>query len=536
MHNAPDPKTQAAAALLAAHEREKAIEAEEGHRETLLRQQKRTFQADRRGRSGRGAAPKRSGRTAAGGPSGTCSGITSPQVRHPTYGGSAEWSPETWWVGLDWLETGCVIDWGATGDGETFLSLEPLRTAAQRNREPEPYAIDGVTWWVHGAGAGRGKESHCRYVLSTGPEGCLTVHLDARRSTGRKLYNGRFQCPGQACLRLGTTFARRQFAGLLESLGGRVTDEWVKRADLAVDAPRVSLAQEVAMPYRSGRIVGRARRSELHGALKADALRSGEYAVNGEPTGVAFGSRNWCRLVLYDKAEEVAGSSEEYQQAMQRERWGGTPDAATRIEWSVSHAWLEEYGVGDLEPFLGRLRDVGARMYGLPPHDSQRFVRICESIPDVANKHGNRVADSEFWQCVGGRLADWDGVPSDPLRRVDRDAITPERAAKVMASYAANLAAARGHRIEDVPSLIAMMSTTLPLCGVGNDYIRERWEAHAMRRGLLEEDAASLATLGVWDQVAALQDAVEEAIPSERVARLAAEESAAWDAQDEPPF
>ena len=541
--------TDKAARLLDAHARERAIRERKSRRANRLRAQRAEHRRRTRERTAASdASPERSEPRPT---KGACYGITPLESRHAGAGrilgadriGPRSWGDRPFAVALDWYETGGLIDWppGLGLDGDRHRTLEPLREAAGRNREPEPLALDGVTWWVKSRGTSGGdRDSYCRYWLTAGPRGCLVVQLNARRCVDRRLYNYRMTVPGDACLLLGVEHCVGLAHELVRFLGGRVADEWVKRADLCVDAPGADLERAAAKPYREGCVLGTAKRSECLTRIdcddESDVRRESPAGSDDEPlvgrlrdlrgqtTGVGFGSRNWCSLTIYEKRVQTAGKSEEVQDAMQRERWGGRlPDKAVRVEWSVRHAWLTEWGIGDAEAFWGNLSNLGAKLWGLPPYDRYRFVRLVDDPAHAAHGNHHRARDSWFWEDVGDALLNWDGRPGEPLSKLQRDAITPERACKVLTSYAANIAAACGYRVHDLAGVLGLLGAVLPRCGVTNDYLAERWEAHADRRGLLEGEAVDLQSLGLVDAADVLRDALEAIAPAERSLRESAE-------------
>ena len=145
--------------------------------------------------------------------------------------------------------------------------------------------------------------------------------------------------PGQPCLHYGgQRLLHWLYRIILDRTGCTPTDTELRRVDLALDVPGLSVAPFVEAARNRQYVKGTKRVSTDDG--DGDAVHVGS-------------AKSGARLTIYDKMAQARRSGQDLVEAMRQRRWGGViPEAATRIEFQLRSSYLRKHGIRTLPDLL----------------------------------------------------------------------------------------------------------------------------------------------------------------------------------------
>lgn len=372
--------------------------------------------ASRRGRGGE--------RADAAEPRGACPGNT--PLSSSQYDPLAE--PFDPVVAIDWLETAGVIHWGLLSDYPLRETVESHYQYAVETDEPAAIVLNERHCLVHPRGMGRGQQSRLTYRITCG---AITLGLSFRENASRQLSNFLLTVPGKACLLDGAMFVREWAHQIIEDLGGRLADEWIRRVDVCVDLPGVNPRAELLPACQAQQYLATARRGNVH------------FDQRGL-TGFTIGSCNRVQLQIYDKLlETISKNDPEYHLAMCQKRWGTLVCQATRVEIRVGRDWLSQFMKYDAETIL---QNLGSLMHQLLGEESRCFFKLLAEAPDRKNNHQTRTQTLPLWNTISDLFLSRAGKQELKFQRINRGLITMDRLYKTVRSMLAKAAAMRGER------------------------------------------------------------------------------------------
>lgn len=369
---------------------------------------------------------------------------------------------------VDWYEVGGQVAWDEDDSQYEFQKLEDVFRRAQDQKHPEPWSIADKTVLVHPGGIGSGRQSRMRYRIEWGP---VMVGLADRPSTSRQLSNFYLKASGEACLLLGLKSVLEFQDGLIRSFCGRLKDSWLKRIDLCLDLPDVSVKDDFVPAYLEDRFV-------------TSAASWGAYAGPNGPSGFSFGSKIGLRMNAYDKLAETRTKGADYQQAMVQYRWGNSwPEKATRIEYQVRKAWLDQFSVSSAPDAVMRLGDIVAKVTSEGPRP---FLRFTETRPDRENGHQERAETLAIWKSTITAFRTGFDAGVQPLERLKRSSITGSRAFAFIRGYLTKAAAVGGVAIRSLSDAMQYLEAMHNGNWCCDEDWQRCWEQHAMRLGTID--------------------------------------------------
>lgn len=402
----------------------------------------------------------------------SCPSNTTPQNRQtpPPESQSGESWPSV--VSIDWLELAGCVRW-TPSSLNWFRHFEQARKVAQATRASSIIKIGEHRVEVQSRGAGNGKDSHKEFQLKW--HGSVVIAISARNDATRQLSNFLLRIPGEGCLVIGAQEAVKVAWEIIHILGGVIVDEWLRRIDFCIDIPDFDLRKELLPAVLLRHVIKTARGSCVH-------------SLDDSESGFTIGSLPHIRINVYDKKfDTFARHGELYQQAMIDRRWNGNiPECATRVEWQCGNQWLAGF---DSRSAIAALNDPGAiieRLVSVGPEPRCLF-RLTERDPDRQNGNQSRAGVLPQWQWVVDRMREWSGPANVRLQRIRRDAISFERAYRVIVGTLTTVADVRGICVSNISDLVQLLYQLFVLNGTDNDSIADRWMKKAKRSGTYDE-------------------------------------------------
>lgn len=307
---------------------------------------------------------------------------------------------------IDYLETGGVIAWDESHEyRELFWRLEHLQKEAREKSKEVPFRLGGRSVLVRPHGMGGQKQRRLTFVLE-----CQSVMFAFSAKNGEKVDrrnpNFYLKVTGEPCLLVGAYEARDAVREMIADLGGTFTDEWVKRLDVCLDAPGLSLRGELMSAFEAGWIIG-------------ELPNRASYGNRDIKTGFTARSSKRCKLTVYDKLlDATTQHAGDYLQGMIDRRWGGSmPTEATRIEFQLFRGWLKSYGLDSADDVLGNVGSIVAKLTAFHPRP---VFMLTDGPPDRENKHQSRSAPLPIWAELMTRFQTAAGEPRRELVPVRR--------------------------------------------------------------------------------------------------------------------
>jgi hypothetical protein len=336
---------------------------------------------------------------------------------------------------FDWLELGGILDVSGADDQQFFLLDKVVDDARVAKRE-QGFNLAKRPVLVFPSGIGTGGQARLPYRLEWAG---VTFAFANRPATERSRFNFYCKIPGEACLIHGAIEAKDAVLEMLEAMGLRVSDLWVRRADVCQDAPGLNLRDVLYPAFMDGRFVSTATRWNPWTGVRG-------------PTGFTIQGSS-VSLNVYDKRMDVmTRHTELYAQAMVQRRWGGVlPDAATRIEYRIRKTYLDSFGLKTFDQVIERLPDVFARLSG---DEARPFFRMTQTKVNRANGHQSRSETLPLWQELMTSLCQSLSERREPLKPIDRKRITGKRAFGIIKGLLVGYAASKNEIIENLDDAI----------------------------------------------------------------------------------
>ncbi|CAN0519900.1 unnamed protein product, partial [Ectocarpus sp. 8 AP-2014] len=292
--------------------------------------------------------------------------------------------------GEDWFEVSLYLEHHQFA--KVAKLLEAAKSAAEANRSPADEVRLGKLHAVCLArSAYLGDRITYRWQLRTSWGGL--IQLMNRAEPHETLPNGIIRITSIPLMRFSTGACWARVLEWMEALGAKVVRTCIGRVDLCVDLPGVEIDQ-LDRPYRAGHYVSRARLSAEYG-LETPLV---DHRYGRQSTGFRLGGGNK-RVRAYDKLRETQTKPEKRALLVAR-RWGGLPEAASRVEFQLRREALKQYGIDTVDDYFGK-RDAVA--WGL----CANWFRLTEGPVDP--KHPERSRVLPLWWDVTKAFADWAG-------------------------------------------------------------------------------------------------------------------------------
>jgi hypothetical protein len=337
--------------------------------------------------------------------------------------------------GVDTLEVGVGVDWDTQFLDDILPGILDAKKIAQESNKPQKLAYLGDEFEVNQLGwvTGRGQGQY--YAGQT--KWCGNRILFAKREkAGETTDNVRFCCSSLALMEAdGLEPLWESFCLLITKLGGVIRWTKVSRVDGCVDI--AGLHPEVIInDHLVGKVVTLARK---------DAV----YRINRRATGLTVGAGGAVSLRVYSKLDEVA-NDERKRLVLERTRWQGQPECATRVEFQVRREALKRAGIDTVEDFYAMQGSLFKEL-------SSSWYRMTKN--DVDRNNTARAEVSELWGAIQDAFATWTGP-------VDREVKRPVRVPMKFET----------HKRMIIGCLMSTLSSKYVGTGVSldiNDFIRE---------------------------------------------------------------
>lgn len=302
--------------------------------------------------------------------------------------------------GLDWLSFSCWVkhrDW---------QSLRSILAAARQDAQDRGELAGGLCNLPGGIVGRVRRKGFSGYVFCP-----FVIEIDgitigfADRDTGDDQAPGVVvTITGEPCLIHGARWCSDRVDEVFAKLGIEVIRESVSRIDMATDLPGRHVSTFI-MAWLNGQKIGRAKKyaifgdTDLQGAQTL-ALGRGE-AEDGQPLSVIF----------YDKLTETQ-HNETKRSYMVSDRWNGlTPEAATRVEFTVRTEALREMQVTTREQMWEQLPAIAKYL-------THEWIRFSEKPVDRDNT--TRAETAAWWVEVQQFTEEWAGKADKAAKREHR--------------------------------------------------------------------------------------------------------------------
>jgi len=380
-----------------------------------------------------------------------------------------QWESLSGTAGIDWFQLAACIDWNSAVSEKAFQRLRQAKEVAQEHRSPATLTIGPDTISVTGSGSGGGRDSHKEIQLIWKN---VRVGLSEREKPTRQLNNGSLQVSGEPCLVTGAGIAWEFFTRLVTNLGGRVTDEWIRRLDVCIDIPDLNFSRSVYPLLYSDNVNTRCRESKY-------------YRANKLFTGYCVGNSARLRVLIYDKVRDCLMNHDSvYTAAMIQRRWGNKyPEQATRVEWQMGRAWLKQFGLDNARQTMQRMPDVFSKL----TDDVGGAFRITQGKPDRANQHQSRAATHPMWSRIVSIGRDKIGESEKPLKRLDRSNLDESRAIMQIIGLVTSIADRRQTICETKADVGRLIDETMENHQIEDAMIQERFMKKAKASGTWQE-------------------------------------------------
>ncbi|MEM7811729.1 MAG: hypothetical protein AAF532_09660 [Planctomycetota bacterium] len=316
-----------------------------------------------------------------------------------------------WSAHLDYYEESLIVRWHdrkvekpVSLFGETTM-LDVLRPewqeiidskqSADDDGQPRDIWIGDELVSVHPGQKGGGKRAVFKYRIQVGNAWIFLSDREEGEGASAANPSAIIEIKGRGCVVDGVDPLWKRCRAVLKHLGAEIVELRRSRVDACVDMPGLSMGGCHEL-YRAGLFVTPSEDDSVH-------------RTAGKITGIYFGSgKGAAKVKLYDKTYEVEHKRKndpEYQAAMYS-RWGGTCEAATRLEVMTRRAFWRDAEKGD-----ERLQDVDAEpsrlvgcllrrvMLGRPAEkdierSTRSLIRIAEWVDRDKRRYG---PDHQIW-------------------------------------------------------------------------------------------------------------------------------------------
>lgn len=405
---------------------------------------------------------------------GGCLSITHPQTRHEDESSSLHPSPLPTLpliqgvLNIDWWESAGCIQWGPASK-DVFDEIQRCQYQAVECRQAVPCRLGDGQVLIHERGIGSGHASRLEFRL----EWCgVAIGISSRSDATRLLSNFYLRIPGAACLIHGCDEVREMILTWIESWGGTLLDEWIRRLDLCLDLPALDLHQVVFPACEAGQYLSTMRKNS-------------SYRDCDRTTGFTIGSSPGARLTIYDKLAEVKHKNDaQYGLAMIQRRWNGVwPGSAGRVEYQLHREFFQQFdGLKTATDVVARLADVVDRLIQT---EQRPFFQLTDRIPDRKGRHQDRVGILPEWAAIIALIRQQVGAPRERLRKLDRGLMDAKRAVAYAVGCLTSAGAQLEMVIESKDDLIAVFAELLDRNDISDELVKLKWEDKALRCGTL---------------------------------------------------
>lgn len=366
-------------------------------------------------------------------------------------------------VAIDWLEAPACIKWDEATSKPWFEKLKRSKGAAQEQGKPVVLTIGDDIVTVARMGSGRGKESYKDYLLWWNG---IKIQLSPRQAEIRQQSNAKLEMPGTACLITGAGRGWDFFRRLIKKMGGRVTDQWIRRLDICIDLPGV----EFQPIY------------DLLQAKQFSAKCKGErYEEDGHKLKqFAIGKSNRLRVSIYDKLLEMTGKhAADEAEALIDRRWNGViPSHAIRVEFQIGREWFAQFNLKNAEDILKALPRVFAKITG----DGGGFRMITDD-----KRPGKPASTHPFWKRVVEIGQAKIGKSTERLKRLKHSNFNESYALAQAIGVLLSINCRRRYYTASIQDLVDGLQELLRAHDLDDQFIAERFELKAKEKGAWQE-------------------------------------------------
>lgn len=368
-------------------------------------------------------------------------------------------------VAIDWLEIAGAVVWSPIDESPLREQVNTWYENAVAAESALPFTLNERQCLIHPSGLGRGRQSRMTYRVTCGP---MTLAYAERDRANRQHSNFVLAVPGKSCLMDGALAVRRWAHQVVQDLGGRFQDEWIRRIDVCIDLPGVDPRKDLLRACHSQHYLSTVEQGHTH--FNRDGL-----------TGFTIGSAKRVQLQIYDKLLQVRDKKDpEYLQSIIQGRWKQIPQHATRVELRIGREWLSQWMKYDAETYLENLGSLLEYTLG----DSSRpFFKMLAEAPDRENKHQSRTPVLPLWDAIRKKLIAEVGATEFIPQRIKRGEMSLERAYKVIRSMLARAGVLRGQRVTSIEEAQQQLAE-LHEVNKGRDFeIAQIWVKHRDQLG-----------------------------------------------------
>lgn len=350
------------------------------------------------------------------------------------------------WIGAeDWLEWSLYIVWKDWEElNEQFKKAKEC--AAMENA---PLELIRIPFWggyatVGPSGIHEGKAGFA-YKLAYDE---ITVLIAEREIPHKTFPSVMVRVPGGACLYPGAAECYEKATRMIHALGGNIIRNRLSRVDICLDMPEVSL-DEFYKPFSEDRYICRSRDDN---AILPQKGAGGITLYFGK-------SPLQCRI--YDKLKEVEKKANPHKKlCMKFFRWGGMPEAATRVEFELRRAALKERGVDTVEDYYAKRAD-------LIHYLTTKWLRFTANKVDRENKNQSKARTLPLWNQVRKAFKKWAGEPpGKSLAPLDKEQADVRNLIKQLMGVGQTAAEYQGQTITTVEELLAYIEASTSKYGI----------------------------------------------------------------------
>jgi hypothetical protein len=296
--------------------------------------------------------------------------------------------------GVDTFEVGVGVDWDHRFLDDILPGILDAKEAAQLANKPQKLAYMGDEFevnqlgWVTGRGQGQYYAGQTKWYGNR-------ILFAKREKASETADNVRFTCSSLALMEAdgGLEPVWESFRMLINKMGGIIRWTKVSRVDGCVDI--AGLHPEVIINnYLVGKVVTLARKDSV-------------YRINRRATGLTVGAGGAVSLRVYSKLDEVA-NDERKRLVLERTRWQGEPECATRVEFQVRREALKRAGIDSVEDFYEKQGSLFKEL-------SSGWYRMTKNEVDRDNT--SRAQVSELWAAIQEAFAVWTGPVDKEIKR-----------------------------------------------------------------------------------------------------------------------